>query len=89
MKWHKKVRILFYIWWLDLKSLPGKIKRNIWNKHILLWWYRLWIRKDELHRSLDIDGSAMLEMNEQEEKEYLADLFRRREIAHQRGSAKH
>lgn len=89
MKWHEKVRIVLYIWWFDLKSLPGKIKRRVWNKHILLWWNRLWIRKDEFHRSLDMDVSAMLEMKEQEVKEYLADLVRRRDIAHQRDLAKY
>ncbi|MGM0408844.1 MAG: hypothetical protein ACQERU_12740 [Bacteroidota bacterium] len=88
MKWHEKVRIVLYIWWLDVKSLPGKIKRRIWNKHILLWWHRLYIRKDEFHRSLDMDGATMLEMNEQERKKYLADLVRRREIAHQRDLTK-
>ena len=88
MKWHEKIRIVLYVWWLDVKSLPGKIKRRIWNKHILLRWHRLWIRKDEFHRSLDMDGAAMLEMNEQERSKYLADLARRREIAHQRDLAK-
>ncbi|OQA38740.1 MAG: hypothetical protein BWY51_00782 [Parcubacteria group bacterium ADurb.Bin316] len=88
MKWHKKVRIVLYVWWLDVKSLPGKIKRRIWNKHILLWWHRLYIRKDEFHRSLNMDGAAMLEMNEKERKKYLADLVRRREIAHQRDLTK-
>lgn len=88
MKWYEKVRIVLYVWWLDMKSLPDKIKRRIWNKHILLWWHRLYIRKDEFHRSLDMDGAAMLEMNEQERKKYLEDLVRRREIAHQRDLAK-
>jgi hypothetical protein len=88
MKWHKKVRIVLYVWWLNVKSLPGKIKRRIWNKHILLWWHRLYIRKDEFHRSLNMDGAAMLEMNEKERKKYLADLVHRREIAHQRDLAK-
>lgn len=87
MKWHEKVRIVLYVWRLDVKSLPDKIKRRIWNKHILLWWHRLYIRKDEFHRSLDIDGAAMLEMNKQEKKNYLADIVRRREIAHRRDLA--
>ena len=88
MKWQEKARIVLYVWWLDTKSLPGKIKRRIWNKHILLWWHRSWIRKDEFHRSLDMDGTAMLEMNEQERKKYLADLVRRRKIAHQKDFTK-
>ena len=88
MDWYKKVRFVLFVWWLDIKSLPGKIKRCIWNKRILFWWHRLWIRKDEFHSSLDMDGAAMLEMNKQERKKYLADLVRRREIAHQRDLAK-
>lgn len=75
---------VLYIWWLDVKSLPGKIKRCVWNKHILFWWYRLWIRKDELHRSLDIDGEAIHEMKKEELEKYLADNLRRRGIAYRR-----
>ncbi|OGG89703.1 hypothetical protein A3H55_03685 [Candidatus Kuenenbacteria bacterium RIFCSPLOWO2_02_FULL_42_16] len=88
MKWQEKVRIVLYVWWLDIKSIPGKIKRRIWNKHILLRWHKLYIRKDEFHHSLNIDGAAMLEMNEQERERYLADIVRRREIAHQRDLTK-
>jgi len=85
MKRHGKTRSILYFWWLlYVKPLPGKIKRRIWNKHILLWWYRLWIRKDEFHRSLDMDSAAMLEMDDGEKGTYLADLVRRREIAHRR-----
>lgn len=83
-----KIRIVLSIWWLDIKLLPGKIKRRIWNKHIQLWWHKLWIRKDEFHHSLNMNGAAMLEMNEQEKEKYLADLVRRREIAHQKDMAK-
>ena len=85
---HKEVRLVLFVRWLDIKSLPGKIKRRIWNKRLLLWWYRLWVREDEFHRSLDMDVAAMLEMNERERKKYLADLVHRREIAHQRDLAK-
>ncbi|MBN2854429.1 hypothetical protein JXK06_02770 [Patescibacteria group bacterium] len=82
-----KVRIVLYDWWLNIKSLPIKIKRRVWNKHILLYWGRLWVRKDEFHSSLDMDGAAMLEMNEQEQKKYIIDLVHRRNIAHQRDLA--
>ncbi|MEA1936606.1 MAG: hypothetical protein U9N04_00660 [Patescibacteria group bacterium] len=81
MKRHKKVR---NSWWLDVN--PEKIKRRIWNRYILLFWHRLYIRKDEFHPSLDIDMSAMLEMNEKEKEEYLTDLVRRRKVAHRRDS---
>ncbi len=77
MKW------LFYVQW-KIRLLPGKIKRRIWNKHVLLWWNRLWIRKDEFHRSLDLDVEAMFEMNKKEQTRYLADITRRREIAHKK-----
>ena len=83
MKWHKKARIKVCIWWINIKSIPSKIKRIIWNKHILNWWHRLYIRKDDLHNSLDIDHEAILEMNEQETREYLNNIVYRRRIAHQ------
>ena len=84
MSQYEKIKYFLIVWWYDVKLLPSKIKRRIWNKHILLWWYKLWIRKDEFHHSLDMDGVAMLEMNEQERKKYFVNLVRRREKAHQR-----
>ena len=57
---------------------------RIWNAGLLLWWYRLWIRKDEFHRSLDMDLLAMLAMNKKRKEWYLEDLSRRRRIAHER-----
>ena len=57
---------------------------RIWNAGILLWWYRLWIRKDEFHRSLDTDLLAMLAMNKKQKERYLDNLSRRRRIAHER-----
>jgi len=81
----KKIRLIFLIWWVsDIKPIPGRIKREIWNKRILLFWHRLWIRKDEFHPSLDMDGAAMLQMDKDEMKKYLKDLNHRREIAHER-----
>ena len=62
--------------------------KKIWNKRLLLWWYRLWIRKDEFHKSLDIDPDAMMEMDEEEKERYLADLVRRRKKAHQKDLAR-
>ena len=81
-----KEELLFFIIELkfNIKNLPGSIKRRMWNKHILLFWHRLWVRKDEFHKSLDMNGVAMLEMNKKERKKYITDLVRRREIAHQR-----
>lgn len=80
----REIRLILYIRWLDIKALPSKIKRRIWNKHILLWWFRLWIRKDEFHRSLDMDEEAVREMNKEERENYFADLLRRKKIAHRR-----
>jgi hypothetical protein len=81
----KGIKEFLAVEWLDLKSSTYKMKRRIWNKHILLWWYRLWVRRNEFHRSLDMDFAAMMEMDESEWKKYLTDLVRRRKIAHQRG----
>ncbi len=60
----------------------SSLKRQIWNKRLLLWWYRLWIRKDEFHQSLKIDPEALACMSPEEQKKYLKDLCERREIAH-------
>lgn len=83
-----RIRILVKSWFDDLlykvRQLPGKIKRQIWNKRILLWWSRLWIRKDEFHSSLSLDTSAMQEMTKDELAAYLRDIVRRRNIAHDR-----
>jgi len=84
MKLREKIWIVFSIWWLDIKSMPKKAKRRIWNKHILLRWHRLWVRKDEFHSSLSMDPAAMFGMEEREVKKYFKDLIRRRDIAHQR-----
>jgi len=32
---------------------------RIWHCGIKLWWYRLWVRADEFHPSLDLDMVAM------------------------------
>jgi len=66
-----------------LKCKIVDLKRRIWNKRILLWWYRLWIRKDEFHQSLATDP-ALICMNEEEKLKYFDDLYRRRALAHKR-----
>ncbi len=55
-----------------------------WRKHVVLRWYRLWVRKDEFHPSLDTDAFAMCAMTGDEKTAYLNDLARRRNIAHRR-----
>lgn len=67
-----------------LKCKIVNLKRRIWNKRILLWWYRLWIRKDEFHQSLATDPLALICMDKEEEIKYFEDLNKRREIAHKR-----
>jgi hypothetical protein len=58
------------------------LKRHIWNKRILLFWNRLWIRKDEFHSSLNFDIEAFSVMDAEEKSDYLFDLNRRRTKAH-------
>lgn len=80
----KKLLLSFQLFLMELRELPSKIKRRIWNKCILLWWNRLWIRKDEFHPSLNSDVEAMMEMTKEEKTAYLKDLMIRRRIAHLR-----
>lgn len=47
-------------------------------------WNRLYIRKDEFHKSLDLDLKLMMDLNKEDQKKYLLDLIRRRDIAHRR-----
>jgi len=81
----RRQRIDNFLLWLkyDLKNLPGKIKRIVWNKWIMVRWNHLWIRKDEMHKSLDGDIEAMWEMNDTELIKYRAEMVRRRKIAHE------
>jgi len=55
-----------------LKHRPGLI------------WDGLWIRKDEFYSSLNMNGLAMLDMDEGAKKKYISDLSKRRSIAHER-----
>jgi len=72
------------LWWLDLKLFPKMLKFRIYNKHILRWWYRHFCHSTEFHRSLDLDIGAMMVMNEKELRDYLLEMIKKREIAHQR-----
>lgn len=49
-----------------------------------LWWHRLWIREDEFHSSLNMDIRLLDVLNAEDRRAYLADLVRRRDIAHRR-----
>jgi len=54
---------------------------NITTK-IILWWNRLWIRKDEFHKSLDMDFKLMRKISSEEKDAYIIDLVQRRQKAH-------
>ncbi|MBU4142592.1 hypothetical protein KJ590_01145 [Patescibacteria group bacterium] len=60
-----------------------RIRWRVWNKHLLLFWHRLWIRRNEFHGSLRLDADALMVMNKKERGRYVKDLFRRRRIAHE------
>ena len=69
----------------ETKQCFIRIVRRMWLVGIKNRWNKLWIRKDEFHSSLDLDGEAMMYMNEKEREKYIKDLVRRRNIAHERG----
>ncbi len=88
-----KLIVVIVINWIKLHlylihSRLIQIKRRVWNGGVLLWWYRLWTRKDPLHRSLNFDGEALSVMSKKEQEEYINNLLRRREKAHQRARKK-
>jgi len=70
--------------WLGIQSLPIKVKWFVWNRGIKLQWNRLWVRRDEFHRSLDTDVDAIAGMSSEECKAYFKDLCCRRKIADER-----
>lgn len=60
------------------------MRLRLWNCGIKLWWYRLWVRKNEFHPSLDTDFEALSAMKISEQRYYIQDLHRRKRIAHER-----
>lgn len=78
--------LLFFIF-LCIKDFFIEIKRLVWNRGLKLGWYRLWVRKDEFHPSLNMDVKAMVGMSKEVRKKYELDLVRRRQIAHDRDLA--
>lgn len=58
--------------------------RMFFSSRLKLFWYRLWIRKDEFHQSLNIDTEVMLTMSNKQRQNYRDDLNRRRNVAHMR-----
>jgi len=84
MNRRKKVYLEIQATWFEFRSFATRTRRQIWNKGILLWWYKLWIRKNEFHQSLSVDTDAMSVMSDEELCVYDADLAKRRSIAHER-----
>jgi hypothetical protein len=85
MKHIKTIQTTLFVFYYESKyfllfSLPAFLKSRT-----RLFWYRLWIRKDEFHRSLDMDFNFLITANEKQRVEYLNDLTIRREIAHRKG----
>lgn len=80
------IRYVGFFRWLryeyaDVKSYVIYIR----DRYLTLTWYRLWIRENEFHPSLDYFGSAQLHMNKKDRAKFVKDLELRRSIAHERG----
>ena len=54
------------------------------STRVKIFWNRLWIRRDEFHKSLDLDFDIIKDMTTEERQAYHLDLAKRRQIAHQR-----
>ena len=83
-KWQRFKHEVWLIFHQDLRWGLISLKRRIWDKRIKLWWNKLFLRKNELDPSLDMDYEAMSVMNDKEFGRYQADLVRRRTIAHKK-----
>ncbi len=84
-KFIKRIRVFFIIH--DVKYYIFHPLRFMYQTRfcskIRVWWNFFWIRKNEFHSSLDMDGVAMLKMSDKERKKYLSELTRRRQLAHE------
>ena len=54
-------------------SLPVKLR---------VWWCALWERQDEFHPCYDLDGEAIIPMNQQQTDDYILRIIKRRNIVH-------
>jgi hypothetical protein len=61
------------------------IVRRMWLVGFVRKWNKLWIRKNEFDKTLDMDSEMMMYMKKTEREKYMVDLVRRRNIAHERG----
>ena len=80
----KRIELYYYHYNFKITWLKEKLCSNIYHGGVKLLWYKLWIRKDEFHKSLDMDIETMIGMSEKRKNKYLEDLTRRRQIAHLR-----
>jgi hypothetical protein len=79
----RKIYLQFSSDWFDFKQTLYQVKCRIWNAGLLLFWNRLWIRRDESHRSLSLDDEAMEVMNNKQQERYRNELINRRIKAHE------
>lgn len=87
-KWQKFKHKAYLYFRYDLWESLRNLRRRVWNKHLKMWWGKLFVRKDEFHKSLDMDPEALMVMNKKELREYYQDLAKRRAIAHERQLAR-
>jgi len=69
---------------IEIQEFFEKCVWFFWHAGIKLFWYRLWIRKDELHVSLNYDDRITEFMSEEQDKKYREESMRRKNIAHER-----
>lgn len=72
--------------WLKVRagSVLERIGIIIWHREIMLRWYRLWIRKDQDHPSLNYDHRATRYMSEKQLRVYFSGLSQRVKSARER-----
>lgn len=79
-----ETKLKIKITYLELKFAINKFFRKLWLLKIKTPWNKLWLRDDEFHSSLDMDGEAMMYMSDEEREKYVIDLVKRRNEAHER-----
>ena len=77
----RKIQIAYH----ETKQWILYIVRRMWLVGVVLKWNKLWVRKNEFDKTLDMDGEMLIHMNEKEREKYMMDLVKRRNIAHERG----
>lgn len=84
----KKALVALHCFWLgvsyNIRLFLTESKRVVWNRGVKLQWYRLWIRENEFHNSLEWDVDAVLGMSLKQRHAYEKELKKRRHIAHER-----